>query len=110
MGLFVDPSVDFDFVDPVQFPDLVFNLFGIHCYYQSYFPYRNHKPYIAGFRLSYTFLDGLRLFLHMSRSFCQELYPGGSQGNAFRNARTGPTYNGVRSPEQKDLQEVWSFK
>jgi hypothetical protein len=28
--LFVDPSIDFDFVDPAQLPDLVFYLFGIH--------------------------------------------------------------------------------
>ena len=27
---FIDPSVDFDFVDPAQLPDLVFYLFGIH--------------------------------------------------------------------------------
>ena len=26
----IDPSVDFDFVDPDQLPDLVFDLFGIH--------------------------------------------------------------------------------
>jgi hypothetical protein len=27
---FIDPSEDFDFVDPIQLPDLVFDLFGIH--------------------------------------------------------------------------------
>jgi hypothetical protein len=26
---FIDPSVDFDVVDPAQLPDLVFDLFGI---------------------------------------------------------------------------------
>jgi hypothetical protein len=28
--LFIDPSVDFDYVDPIQLPDLVFDLCGIH--------------------------------------------------------------------------------
>jgi hypothetical protein len=27
---FIDPSVDFGFVDPIQVPDLLFDLFGIH--------------------------------------------------------------------------------
>jgi hypothetical protein len=28
--LFIDPSVDFDFVDPAQLSDLAFDLFGVH--------------------------------------------------------------------------------
>jgi hypothetical protein len=28
--LFIDPSADFDFVDPIQLPDLVLDLFSIH--------------------------------------------------------------------------------
>lgn len=31
VGLYCDPSVDFHFVDLVQFPDLVLDLFCIHC-------------------------------------------------------------------------------
>jgi hypothetical protein len=32
----IEPSVDFDFVSPAQFPDLVFDLSDIHSYYSAF--------------------------------------------------------------------------
>jgi hypothetical protein len=41
--LFIDPSVDFDFVDSAQTPDLVFDLFGTHNGYPNDCNYGNNN-------------------------------------------------------------------
>jgi len=55
-GLLIDPFVDFDFVDPAQFPDLVLDLFGIHSGLFS--SVESHPLVIVQFTCSYPYSSG----------------------------------------------------
>ena len=72
MGLNVYPSEDFDFVDSVQLPDLILDLFcihrEIHLLWCVWLQYTGRFPFIN------TLLGGYRGFLRRAGSFATELW------------------------------------
>jgi len=67
---FIDPSVDFDFVDPAQLPDLVFDLLGIHTGFFSFQTPAQLDKYRSVKSLApILFSIGCRLLLRSPSSF-----------------------------------------
>lgn len=57
----IDPSADFGFVDPIQLPDLVFDVFSTHnslsCNYCIYIPWRRNPPILFSMRYGYFYVE-----------------------------------------------------
>jgi hypothetical protein len=57
----IDPSADFGFVDPIQLPDLVFDVFGTHnvlsCNYCIYIPWTRSSPILFSMRYGYFYVE-----------------------------------------------------